>query len=120
MSNDSNDNVQFQIYESIEDVAKRMVEFAKSKHPSSRIVSNAKVISMLSSSMGNGILVFGIAIFPIVVVGVDAEPVSDTIQDYTDHERMIICGCKGNCLHSHGPDCGSEIIYERLAANLFD
>ena len=119
MVNNDTDDVQFHYFDSINEVATNMVDFARKMHPTSRIVSRTRVISMLDSTMGSGTPVFGIAVFPSVAVGDDVNQGSDTIQDYTDHERMRICGCTGKCLNPHGKDCEREIIYERLAANLF-
>lgn len=96
-----------------------MVDFARSMHPRSRTVSRARVVEMLYSNLGSGTPVFGIVVFPSEVPGVDVDEGSDTIRDYTDHERMRICVCKGSCLNSHSTDCEREIIYERLVANLF-
>jgi len=117
---DDADTVSFHAFDSIQEIAEHMVNYAQSMHPNSRIVSKARVINMLERSLGSGNSVFGIVVFTSEVPGVDVDESSNTIQDMTDHERMTLCGCKGSCrLNLHGTDCENDIIYERLVANLF-
>ena len=102
---DDADTVSFHAFDSIQEVAEHMVNYAKLMHPSSRIVSKARVINMLESSLGSGNSVFGIVVFTSEVPGVDVDENSNTIRDMTDHERMTLCGCKGSCrLNLHGTD----------------
>ena len=116
---DNADNVRYHAFDSTQDVAQRMVDYAKEMHPSRRIVSKERVIDMLERSLGSGNSVYGIVVFSSDVPGVYVAENSNTIRDMTDHERVTLCGCKGSCLNSHGTDCENDIIYERLVANLF-
>ena len=121
LSNDDLDNDVFVHFESVTEVATRMFNYAKSKHPTRKIVSPTRINNMLVASMNTGTPVFGIVIFSDDKIGdllrVDAQ---NTIQDYTDHERMRLCICNGNgnCLYPHDTDCENEIIYERFVTSL--
>ena len=98
-----------------------MFNYAKSKHPTRKIVSPTRINNLLVASMNTGTPVFGIVIFSDEKIGdllrVDAP---NTIQDYTDHERMQFCICIGNdnCLYPHGTDCENAIMYERFVTTL--
>ena len=119
LSNDDIDDYKFEQFESVSDVANNMFNYAQSKYPTSKIVSSQRINDMLVTSMNTGTPVFGIVIFSDEVLGdllrVGAQ---NTIEDYTDHERMRFCICNGNCLYPHDTDCEHEIIYERFVTSL--